>query len=33
MARGSQPLSTNMLLRDESDHGRLRHLVDRAFRR
>src|SRR5262245_5584837 len=27
-----QPLTTNMLLRDEPDHRRLRHLVERAFR-
>jgi hypothetical protein len=33
LPRAPQPLSTNMLLRDEPDHGRLRHLVDRAFRR
>jgi cytochrome P450 len=32
LPRTLQPLSTNMLLRDEPDHGRLRHLVDRAFR-
>ena len=27
-----QPLSTNMLIRDEPDHRRLRHLVERGFR-
>ena len=32
LPRTLQPLSTNMLLRDEPDHRRLRHLVDRAFR-
>jgi cytochrome P450 len=32
LPRALQPLSTNMLLRDEPDHRRLRHLVERAFR-
>lgn len=32
LPRALQPLSTNMLIRDEPDHRRLRHLVDRAFR-
>jgi cytochrome P450 len=32
LPRALQPLATNMLLRDEPDHRRLRHLVDRAFR-
>jgi cytochrome P450 len=32
LPRTLQPLSTNMLLRDEPDHRRLRHLVERAFR-
>ena len=32
LPRTLRPLSTNMLLRDEPDHRRLRHLVDRAFR-
>ncbi len=32
LPRTLQPLSTNMLMRDEPDHRRLRHLVDRAFR-
>ena len=32
LPRTLQPLSTNMLLRDERDHRRLRHLVERAFR-
>jgi cytochrome P450 len=32
LPRALQPLSTNMLLRDEPDHRRRRHLVDRAFR-
>jgi cytochrome P450 len=31
LPRTLQPLSTNMLMRDEPDHRRLRHLVDRAF--
>ena len=32
LPRTLQPLSTNLLLRDEPDHRRLRHLVERAFR-
>jgi cytochrome P450 len=32
LPRNLQPVTTNMLLRDEPDHRRLRHLVDRAFR-
>jgi len=32
LPRTLQPLSTNMLIRDEPDHRRLRHLVERAFR-
>jgi cytochrome P450 len=32
LPRTLQPLTTNMLLRDEPDHRRLRHLVERAFR-
>jgi cytochrome P450 len=32
LPRTLQPLSTNMLLRDEPDHRRLRRLVERAFR-
>jgi cytochrome P450 len=32
LPRALQPLSTNMLIRDEPDHRRLRQLVDRAFR-
>jgi cytochrome P450 len=32
LPRTLQPATTNMLLRDEPDHRRLRHLVDRAFR-
>jgi cytochrome P450 len=31
LPRNLQPLATNMLLRDEPDHRRLRSLVDRAF--
>lgn len=31
LPRNLQPLATNMLLRDEPDHRRLRALVDRAF--
>ena len=32
LPRTLQPLSTNMVIRDEPDHRRLRHLVERAFR-
>src|SRR5262245_38138145 len=32
LPRTLQPVTTNMLLRDEPDHRRLRHLVERAFR-
>jgi cytochrome P450 len=32
LPRNLQPVTANMLLRDEPDHRRLRHLVDRAFR-
>jgi len=32
LPRTFRPATTNMLLRDEPDHRRLRHLVDRAFR-
>jgi cytochrome P450 len=32
LPRTLRPLSTNLLLRDEPDHRRLRRLVDRAFR-
>jgi len=32
LPRTLRPLTTHMLLRDEPDHRRLRHLVDRAFR-
>jgi cytochrome P450 len=32
MPRTLRPLSSNLLLRDEPDHGRLRRLVERAFR-
>jgi hypothetical protein len=32
LPKNLQPVTTNMMLRDEPDHRRLRHLVDRAFR-
>src|SRR4030095_8528630 len=32
LQRNLQPVTTNRLLREEPDHRRLRHLVDRAFR-